>query len=77
MRKGKPSRTAQFVALHRALGTLAPQVPGFTDPFASHFLPDKWQRKVEQARGSLQAALARRRILSGSAAWAFSISSER
>ncbi len=55
MRKGKPSRTAQFVALHRALGTLAPQVPGFTDPFASHFLPDKWQRKVEQARASLSS----------------------
>ena len=53
MRKGKPSRTAEFVALHRALGTLAPQVPGFQDPFAFYFLPDKWQRKVEQARAAL------------------------
>jgi methyltransferase (TIGR00027 family) len=53
MRKGKPSRTAQFVAFNRALGTLAPQVPGFSDPFAVHFLPDKWQRKVERARAAL------------------------
>ena len=53
MRKGKTSRTAEFVALNRALGTLAPQVPGFQDPFAFYFLPDKWQRKVEQTRAAL------------------------
>ena len=54
MREGKRSRTAEFVAFNRALGTLAPQVPGFYDPFAFHFLPDKWQKRVEQARRSLE-----------------------
>ena len=51
MRPGQPSRTAQFVAYTRALGTLAPQVPGFSDPYAEMFLPDRWRRRVEQARG--------------------------
>jgi methyltransferase (TIGR00027 family) len=53
MRPGKPSRTAEFVALTRALGTLAPQVPGFSDPVAVQFLPDKWRKRVERARASL------------------------
>lgn len=53
MRKGKPSRTAEFVAFVRALGTLAPQVPGFSDPFAYQFLPARLQKKVEQARAEL------------------------
>src|SRR5271167_1177690 len=53
MRQGKRSRTAEFVALNRALGTLAPQVPGFSDPFAFHFLPGRWQKRVERARTSL------------------------
>ena len=38
--QGKPSRTAEFVAFNRALGTLAPQVPGFSDPFA-YSLPSR------------------------------------
>lgn len=50
MRKGERSRTAEFVALNRALGSLAPQVPGFSDPVAVRFLPEKWQRKVDHAR---------------------------
>jgi methyltransferase (TIGR00027 family) len=54
MREGKRSRTAEFVAFNRALGTLAPQVPGFYDPFAFHFLPNRWQKRVEQARASLE-----------------------
>jgi methyltransferase (TIGR00027 family) len=53
VRQGKPSRTAQFVALSRALGTLAPQVPGFSDPFAVRFLPEKWQKRVEKRRAAL------------------------
>lgn len=53
MRQGKPSRTAEFVAFNRALGTLAPQVPGFLDPFAVRFLPDKLQKRVEKARAAL------------------------
>jgi methyltransferase (TIGR00027 family) len=53
MREGKPSRTAEFVAFNRALGTLAPQVPGFYDTFAFHFLPARWQKRVERARASL------------------------
>ncbi len=53
VRQGKPSRTAEFVAFHRALGTLAPRVPGFSDPFASPFLPAKWQEKVHKAAAEL------------------------
>src|SRR5580693_8168058 len=53
MRSGKQSRTAQFVALNRALGTLSPQVPGFSDPLAVEFLPEKWRKKVAAAKASL------------------------
>lgn len=53
MRSGKMSRTAQFVAFNRALGTLAPQVPGFSDPIAVELLPAHWQKRVEKARRSL------------------------
>lgn len=53
VRQGKPSRTAEFVAFNRALGTLAPQVPGFLDPFAVRFLPDKLHQRVERARAAL------------------------
>jgi methyltransferase (TIGR00027 family) len=55
MRSGKPSRTAQFVAYNRALGTLAPQVPGFSDPIAAELLPDNWKKKIERTRRSLAA----------------------
>jgi methyltransferase (TIGR00027 family) len=55
MRQGKPSRTAQFIALNRALGTLAPRVPGFSDPFAERFLAEKWRKRVERIRGEIQA----------------------
>ena len=65
MRQGKPSRTAQFVALSRALGTLAPRVPGFSDPFAAQFLPEKWRKSVERRR----AALASGRRTSPYARW--------
>jgi len=54
LRPGKLSRTAQFVALNRALGSLSPQVPGFSDPLAAEFLPGKFQRNVQAARASLQ-----------------------
>jgi methyltransferase (TIGR00027 family) len=54
MRKGQRSRTAEFVALNRALGNLAPQVPGFSDPAAVRFLPEKWRRRVEHARVLLE-----------------------
>jgi methyltransferase (TIGR00027 family) len=53
VRQGKRSRTAEFVALNRALGTLAPQAPGFSDPVVFEFLPIKWQERVEKARSSL------------------------
>ena len=55
MRSGKPSRTAQFVGYNRALGDLAPQVPGFSDPMAAQFLPGKWKKKIERTRRSLSA----------------------
>jgi methyltransferase (TIGR00027 family) len=38
----------------RALGTLAPRVPGFSDPVAALFLPPRWQKQVEQARARLR-----------------------
>lgn len=59
MRPGKRSRTAEFVAFNRALGTLAPRVPGFFDPVAYEFLPPRWQRKV-RLRGAQLANNSRR-----------------
>lgn len=53
MRSGTPSRTAQFVAYDRALGTLAPQVPGFSDSPALEFLPANWKAKIARTRRSL------------------------
>jgi methyltransferase (TIGR00027 family) len=53
MRNGKGSRTAQFVAYNRALGALAPTVPGFSDPTAEHFLSDRWRAKITKMRRSL------------------------
>jgi O-methyltransferase involved in polyketide biosynthesis len=50
MRQGKPSRTAGFVALNRALGDLAPRVPGFSDPIAVHFLRERSRKTVERRR---------------------------
>jgi methyltransferase (TIGR00027 family) len=55
VRRGNASRTAQFVALNRALGALAPTVPGFGDPIAEHFLDDRWRKKVEDMREALAA----------------------
>jgi methyltransferase (TIGR00027 family) len=57
VRAGKPSRTANFVAFNRALGTLAPQVPGFSDPVAFQFLPRTLQRRVESARVALLSGI--------------------
>jgi methyltransferase (TIGR00027 family) len=53
VRKGTPSRTAEFVALNRALGDLAPRVPGFSDPVAAQFLRERWRRRVERVRAAL------------------------
>jgi methyltransferase (TIGR00027 family) len=53
MRPGKPSRTAEFVAMGRALGDLAPRVPGFSDPVAVQFLRERWRKTVERRRTSL------------------------
>jgi hypothetical protein len=55
MRRGRASRTAQFVALNRALGALAPTVPGFGDPIAERFLNDRWRKKVRDTREALAA----------------------
>jgi methyltransferase (TIGR00027 family) len=55
VRKGRGSNTAQFVALNRALGSLAPTVPGFEDPIAEHFLNDRWRKKVSDMRKALAA----------------------
>jgi len=59
MRPGERSRTAEFVAFTRAVGTLAPQVPGFSDPVAWQFLPARWQKRVERARARLAAGTRR------------------
>jgi methyltransferase (TIGR00027 family) len=53
MRKGKGSRAAQFLAYTRALGNLAPVVPGFSDPVAEQLLARRWQKKVRRARRKL------------------------
>ena len=50
MQPGQPSETAQYVAYLRALGNLAPQVPGFTDAVAERLLPSVWRRRVDRAR---------------------------
>jgi methyltransferase (TIGR00027 family) len=55
MRKRRGSNTAQFVALNRALGSLAPTVPGFSDPIAEYFLNDRWRKKVNDMRRKLAA----------------------
>ncbi len=55
MRSEKPSRTAQFVAYNRALGNLAPQVPGFSDPLAAEFMPEKWRAKIRRTQAKLSA----------------------
>ena len=59
MRSGKSSTTAQFVAWFRALGTLAPVVPGFSDPFAERFLAPPWNRHVARARRRLASRAGR------------------
>jgi methyltransferase (TIGR00027 family) len=56
MRKRKASRTAQFVAFNRALGNLAPSVPGFSDPMAEQLLPSDWKRKIEKAQKKLPSS---------------------
>ena len=47
---------AQFAAYNRALGNLAPVVPGFSDPIAEQFLPEQWKRRIEKAKGRLPAS---------------------
>lgn len=49
MRRARASRTAQFVALNRALGNLSPEVPGFSDPVAEHLLSPRWRDQVQRA----------------------------
>lgn len=53
MREGTASRTAQFVALNRALGDLAPIVPGFSDALAHRMLAERWQARVRRAEAHL------------------------
>ena len=55
MRSRKASHTAQFVAFNRALGSLAPTVPGFSDPLAIDCLPERWQKKVHATARALAA----------------------
>lgn len=54
MQKGQISTTAQTVAYCRALGNLAPQVPGFSDPVAGRLLPEAWAEKLAQGQERLR-----------------------
>jgi methyltransferase (TIGR00027 family) len=56
MRKGRGSSTAQFVALNRALGNLAPTVPGFSDPVAEHFLNYRGRKKLANVQTAVATA---------------------
>ena len=47
------------MAFNRALGTLAPRVPGFSDPVAVQFLPERYRSKVNHARMLLDTASSR------------------
>jgi methyltransferase (TIGR00027 family) len=53
MRHGRASGTAEFVAYNRALGSLSPVVPGFSDPIAERLLPPRWMSKVAKTRAKL------------------------
>lgn len=53
MQPGMPSETAQYVACLRALGNLAPGVPGFGDAVSERLLPPGWSRRVAKARARL------------------------
>ena len=55
VRSGKPSNTAIFIAFNRTLGTLARQVPGFSDPMPAEFLPDNWKAKIRKTAAALAA----------------------
>ena len=50
MRKGKISRSALNVAYLRALGTLNPIVPSFSDPYAEFFLPPRFAKNLANTR---------------------------
>jgi methyltransferase (TIGR00027 family) len=54
MHQGQVSTTAQYVAFCRALGTLAPQVPGFSDPVAAQLLPESWNGKLGRASARMR-----------------------
>ncbi len=56
MRKHRASNTAKMVAYQRALGNLIPAVPGFVDPVAEEFLPEKWKKRVEKVRDRIPAS---------------------
>lgn len=53
MRKGKGSRTAQFVAYNRALGNLSPTVNGFSDPVAERLLSSNWTKRLTKSKRRL------------------------
>ncbi len=54
MREAKGSRTARFVAFNRALGNLAPAVPGFSDPIAEKLLPENWTKRIANIKKKLE-----------------------
>lgn len=53
MNPGEPSRTALLVAYLRALGHLAPQVPGFSDAMAASLLSPQWAKRVVRVKDKL------------------------
>src|SRR5262245_31054162 len=56
MKADRASRTAQFVALGRAMADLGlSHVPGFRDPTARAFLSDRGKRSLVQVEGAVRA----------------------
>lgn len=46
--RSSPSRTAQYIALNRAIAHFSPTVPGFSDPLAADCLPARWRKRIHR-----------------------------
>jgi methyltransferase (TIGR00027 family) len=54
MKAGRPSRTAQLVALGRAMADIGlSRVPNFADPTARHFLNDKGKKRLAKVEAAV------------------------
>lgn len=55
MRWNLPSQTAQFVALFRAMGNVAPKIPGYQDQIAEKLIPAIWKPSMAICRLKMKA----------------------